>query len=121
VARVAGDDVAVMYAGRLVERGTVDRVLGSPRHPYTSALLGALPLPGVARGELQAIPGQPPSPGERPWDDACAFAARCTHAVGACRTHRPPLVELRDGQWSACDLIGDRPPAVLAAATEANA
>jgi oligopeptide/dipeptide ABC transporter ATP-binding protein len=121
VARVIGDDVAVMYAGRLVERGTVDRVLGDPRHPYTTALLTALPLPGIARGHLQAIPGQPPSPGQLPWNDACAFADRCRFAVGACRTHRPALAELHDGQWSACDVVAHRPIPTHASRSEVAA
>ena len=74
VARAVGHEVAVMYAGRLVETGPVDAVLGAPRHPYTAGLLEALPTPGVARGELSAIPGRPPGPDEEVSDTACAFA-----------------------------------------------
>jgi oligopeptide/dipeptide ABC transporter ATP-binding protein len=108
VARVVGDDVAVMYAGRLVETGSVDQVLDDPQHPYTQALLRALPMPGIARGALQSIPGQPPAPAELPWNGACAFAPRCGHAVSACSDHEPELSLLRGGQRSACDRFGVR-------------
>jgi oligopeptide/dipeptide ABC transporter ATP-binding protein len=110
VARVMGDDVAVMYAGRLVERGRVDQVLHRPGHPYTAGLLDALPLPGIPRGALQAIPGRPPGPDEVVADDACALAPRCRFAQPACATHRPPLVEVRPGQLAACDVVGGDVP-----------
>ncbi|HWF71950.1 MAG TPA: ABC transporter ATP-binding protein [Solirubrobacteraceae bacterium] len=110
VARVIGDDVAVMYAGRLVETGPAEVVLTDPRHPYTTALLDALPLPGIARGALRSIPGQPPGPGARPWEGACAFAPRCRSATGACTSHRPPLSALGPGRLTGCDVIADGAP-----------
>jgi oligopeptide/dipeptide ABC transporter ATP-binding protein len=110
VARVIGDEVAVMYAGRLVETGPVDQVLSQPAHPYTAGLLDALPLPGIPRGALQAIPGRPPGPDEAVPDEACALAPRCRFAQPACSTHRPPLVEVRSGQFAACDVVGGAVP-----------
>jgi len=105
VARVVGDDVAVMYAGRIVESGPVDAVLDAPAHPYTAGLLDALPTPGARRGSLRAIPGRPPAPDEPGLDDRCALAPRCPLAVAACRDHRPPLVAIGPGRASACDVV----------------
>jgi oligopeptide/dipeptide ABC transporter ATP-binding protein len=106
VARAVGHEVAVMYAGRLVETGPVDRVLSAPSHPYTAGLLDALPTPGVPRGALVAIPGRPPGPDEAVPDTVCAFAPRCRFAVDACTTHRPPLAEVAPGRRAACDVVG---------------
>jgi oligopeptide/dipeptide ABC transporter ATP-binding protein len=110
VARAVGHEVAVMYAGRLVETGPVDAVLGEPAHPYTAGLLDALPTPGIPRGELLAIPGRPPSPDELVADAVCAFAPRCRFATPACATHRPPLAEVAAGRRAACDVVGGAVP-----------
>ncbi|MQT05218.1 ABC transporter ATP-binding protein [Streptomyces jumonjinensis] len=90
VARVA-QDVAVMYAGRIVETGALDDVYTSPAHPYTRGLLDAVPDP-ARPGRLVPIDGQPPAPGHRP--AGCAFAPRCPYATETCRTDDPPLVPL---------------------------
>jgi oligopeptide/dipeptide ABC transporter ATP-binding protein len=94
------DRVAVMYAGRLCETGTVGDVFGTPRHAYTDALLRSMPGTGVAREKLVPIPGQPPR------IDAplagCAFAARCGHVRPVCETTRPALLEQSPGHASAC-------------------
>ncbi len=121
VARIVGDDVAVMYAGRLVETGSVDEVLARPAHPYTAGLLDALPLPGIPRGELLAIPGRPPGPDELVSDHACAFAPRCRFAQPSCTRHRPPLVEVRPGRLAACDVVGGEVPRVAPATRGATA
>ncbi|WP_405533888.1 dipeptide/oligopeptide/nickel ABC transporter permease/ATP-binding protein [Streptomyces sp. NBC_00075] len=79
------DDVAVMYAGEIVESGTVTEVLDAPRHPYTKALLGANPHAGEAltpSHRLTAIPGQVPTPGN--WPQGCRFRDRCPFATDAC-------------------------------------
>jgi len=85
------DTVSIFYAGRVVESGTRDEVLRSPRHPYTRALLDALPHPEAAKEKpLVAIGGAPPTPGHIP--DGCPFHPRCAYAVDTCRTDVPELV-----------------------------
>ncbi|MEX0786216.1 MAG: ABC transporter ATP-binding protein [Dehalococcoidia bacterium] len=100
VAQMA-DDVAVMYAGRIAEEGAARDVLRQPRHPYTWALLGALPRLDRVRRPLEAISGSPPDLAELP--DECAFVPRCRKAVTMCRTSpSPPLTELAPGHRAAC-------------------
>jgi oligopeptide transport system ATP-binding protein len=95
------DRVSVFYAGRVVEAGTVEELLSRPRHPYTRALLEALPHPEAEGGaELVAIAGAPASPQRRPL--GCAFHPRCAFAQEACRTDVPPLVPVGDGRLLAC-------------------
>ncbi|MGH2936778.1 MAG: ABC transporter ATP-binding protein [Solirubrobacterales bacterium] len=110
VAHAIGDDVAVMYAGRLVETGPIEEVLGAPAHPYTAALLDALPSPEIPRGELRAIPGVPPVPGDGHREDACAFAPRCRFVADACGLRLPPLAEAAPGHRSACIVIDKAVP-----------
>jgi peptide/nickel transport system ATP-binding protein len=78
------DRVAVMYAGRIVEHGPVDAVLGAPLHPYTRGLIGSLLGGGAPGAPLAQIPGLPPSPMDLP--PGCAFAPRCPRADAACAT-----------------------------------
>jgi oligopeptide transport system ATP-binding protein len=94
------DRVSIFYAGRVVESGPRESVLRRPRHPYTRALLDALPHPEAGEDTpLVAIGGAPASPRRRP--PGCAFHPRCRHAVDACRTDDPPLVAV-DGRRLAC-------------------
>jgi oligopeptide/dipeptide ABC transporter ATP-binding protein len=94
------DRVSIFYAGRVVESGSRDAVLRRPRHPYTRALLDALPHPESARDRpLVAIAGSPPSPARIP--AGCAFHPRCTYAEEACSRDVPPLV-VADGRHFAC-------------------
>jgi oligopeptide/dipeptide ABC transporter ATP-binding protein len=94
------DTVSIFYAGRVVESGARDAVLQTPRHPYTRALLAALPHPEAAKEKpLVAIGGAPPSPGSIP--PGCAFHPRCAYAVDSCRTQVPPLVQV-DSRRLAC-------------------
>ena len=109
VARQMADRVAVMYAGRLVEEGPGATVLGEPAHPYTAGLLRAVPTPETPRGQLQAIPGQPPAAGEAV-DEGCSFAPRCVFAVEECGTHRPALVPVGAVHWAACPVVNGRVP-----------
>jgi oligopeptide transport system ATP-binding protein len=94
------DRVAVFYAGRIVETGTVHELIAEPRHPYTRALLDALPHPESEGAELIAIAGSPPSPQRRP--SGCAFHPRCAYAIESCAVDVPPLVPVGDGRLLAC-------------------
>jgi peptide/nickel transport system ATP-binding protein len=82
-------DVAVMYAGRVVEIGSTARLFGEPVHPYTRGLIGAVPSPDSAE-VLTGIDGQQPRPGRR--GDGCSFAARCDYAIGDCSRQVPEPV-----------------------------
>jgi oligopeptide/dipeptide ABC transporter ATP-binding protein len=89
------DTVSIFYAGRVVESGIREDVLQRPRHPYTRALLDALPHPEAAKEKpLVAIGGAPPTPGRVP--PGCAFHPRCAYAVEVCRAVVPPLVPVSD-------------------------
>jgi oligopeptide/dipeptide ABC transporter ATP-binding protein len=107
VARYA-DRVNVMYAGRIVERGTAREIYGDPRHPYTLGLLRSVPrLDEPRRAKLVPIPGQPPDLMHLP--PGCAFVPRCRFAVSRCREERPGLDELSPGHLSACWLARELP------------
>ena len=94
------DRVSIFYAGRVVESGSREAVLRHPRHPYTQALLDALPHPESARDRpLVAIAGSPPSPASIP--PGCAFHPRCRYAQAECLRDVPPLVVV-DGRHLAC-------------------
>jgi oligopeptide/dipeptide ABC transporter ATP-binding protein len=99
VAEVA-DDVAVMYAGRIVERGPVHAVFEDPQHPYTIGLMGSLPSLSGGEGRLATIPGSVPPPDRMP--AGCRFAPRCPFAVEACTRAQPPLVSVSEGHDVAC-------------------
>jgi oligopeptide/dipeptide ABC transporter ATP-binding protein len=100
VAQMA-DEVAVMYAGRVVESGKSGEIFRGSRHPYTWALLSALPRLDGSPGPLRSIKGSPPDLGELPPE--CAFLPRCHKAVSACRQEPwPALEELSPGHWAAC-------------------
>jgi len=89
------DRVSVMYAGRVVESGPRDLVLREPRHPYTKALLRALPKPESSKASpLVSIPGAPPSANAVP--SGCAFHPRCEFAIASCTTEVPPLIRHGD-------------------------
>jgi len=108
VARMA-DEVAVMYAGRVVESAAVDAIFHRPAHPYTRGLLEAMPRGELAqRRPLRAIDGSPPDLFAPP--PGCAFAARCPHAMRVCTQHEPPEVSVSPGQSAHCWLHhGDAP------------
>ncbi|HYQ18416.1 MAG TPA: ABC transporter ATP-binding protein [Polyangiaceae bacterium] len=92
--------VNVMYAGKIVEHGSVRDIFKRPAHPYTRALLGALPDPSARAQRLEAIPGRVPSPTQLP--AGCAFCARCKHAFEPCAGKQPPLFEVATGHAAAC-------------------
>jgi oligopeptide/dipeptide ABC transporter ATP-binding protein len=89
------DEVAIMYAGRIVERGTVDAVFDAPRHPYTHGLLASLPRIDRTAEKLIAIPGSLPSLAARP--QACRFHPRCFYAQDICRQDEPQLRPVDSG------------------------
>jgi len=94
------DQVAVMYAGRMVESGPVKQIYNSPAHPYTQALLESIPRLGDSRKRLTAIDGQPPDPSAPP--AGCAFHPRCPKVMDRCRTEAPPEFRVADLQTSRC-------------------
>jgi oligopeptide transport system ATP-binding protein len=95
------DRVAVMYAGRIVELGTTRDIFARPSHPYTAALLGSLPRPGIEhRQPLQQIGGTPPDPARL--DPGCPFRVRCAFAVDRCQQEEPPLLARGSSQVAAC-------------------
>jgi oligopeptide/dipeptide ABC transporter ATP-binding protein len=103
VARMA-DRMLVMYAGQAVETGIVDEVFSRPAHPYTRALLAAMPRLDRALGaELQAISGQPPSPAALP--SGCPFHPRCFGAEARCETEAPAPLLLGGGSTSLCHFL----------------
>ncbi len=94
------DRISIFYAGKVVESGTRQDVLQQPRHPYTRALLDALPHPEAAQErELVAIAGSPPTPGAFP--SGCTFHPRCAYLQDSCRTDVPELVDI-GGRLLAC-------------------
>lgn len=101
VAKMA-DEVAVMYAGSVVEQAPAPTLYERPRHPYTWSLLSSRPRWDMERSEpLPAIRGAPPSLIDLP--DECAFVPRCPKAVNTCREQpRPPLTEVEPGHRAAC-------------------
>jgi oligopeptide/dipeptide ABC transporter ATP-binding protein len=99
VARLC-DRVAVMYAGAIVESGTVREIFNTPRHPYTIGLLNCLPRPGGGRSALRTIPGQPPDLAQAV--PGCRFAPRCELADGRCNQHSPDLEVVAGDHLAAC-------------------
>lgn len=91
--------VAVMYAGRIVEQGPIDRVVEAPQHPYTQGLLGSRPRL-ADRQKIQPIPGEVSDLIDLP--DGCAFAPRCPHCQAACEEGPVPLIEVEPGHPSRC-------------------
>jgi peptide/nickel transport system ATP-binding protein len=94
------DDVAVMYAGRIVEYGPTAAVFGDPQHPYTIGLMGSLPSMGKRLGRLASIPGAVPPPAR--WLVGCRFATRCPFADARCRAEAPPLAAMGGDHSAAC-------------------
>ncbi|MCB9945867.1 MAG: ABC transporter ATP-binding protein [Geminicoccaceae bacterium] len=101
VAQMA-DEVAVMYAGRIVESGPARNIFDDPQHPYTLGLMGSLPTLDARRGPLLTIPGIVPSPERLP--DGCRFADRCPFRGPPC-VAVPALAPLGDGHAAACHYV----------------
>jgi len=106
VVKHISDRIAVMYLGKIVELGRAADVIERPRHPYTRALVSAIPTPDPdaerARQRI-VLPGDPPSPLNPP--AGCAFHPRCPYAGEKCKVAVPPLVRIADGREVACILV----------------
>ena len=92
--------VAVMYLGRIVEIASADRLYDVPMHPYTQALIAAIPVPVPGRKRPDRLSGEVPSPIHLP--GGCAFHLRCPHATDVCRREVPSLKEYKPGHFAAC-------------------
>ena len=98
-------DVAVMYAGAIIEYGSVDAVFNKPLHPYTAGLLGAIPNLTDDRERLTAIQGTIADPYHLP--EGCSFCPRCEHAQKCCGTQVPKLMKHEDNHYVACWKYGE--------------
>lgn len=107
IAEIA-DDVAVMYAGKIVEKGSVHDIFHNPKHPYTIGLQKAIPKMGVEVGRLNQIEGTVPTPLD--FADGCRFHTRCPIADAKCVTDEPPLIAGDGGGKVACWKMGQFDP-----------
>jgi len=113
VVRHISDSVAVMYLGQIVEIGSRDDLFRTPSHPYTQALISAIPVPDpTRRAQRLVLAGEPPSPLRPP--SGCRFHPRCRFAADVCRATVPPLRPLGTGHAAACHFAGDVGPALPA-------
>jgi peptide/nickel transport system ATP-binding protein len=106
VIRHMADRVAVMYLGEVVECGPAPDLYAAPKHPYTEALLAAIPVASYgARPARTMVEGDPPNPIAPP--PGCKFHPRCPYATDLCRTERPALIDLGAGRSIACHRAAD--------------
>ena len=104
--RHISNDIAVMYLGKIVERGSADTVFDRPMHPYTQALLSAVPVPDPvleAQREVHMLSGELPSPSNPP--SGCHFRTRCPLATPQCAEEEPRLTVREDGRYVACHYV----------------
>ena len=99
------DQVAVMYAGQIVEYAETQALFTRPRHPYTRGLLRSIPRLDAEQERLDIIPGVVPD--ARVFPQGCRFAPRCPLADAHCRAEAPPLEEIEAGHWASCWKVGD--------------
>jgi peptide/nickel transport system ATP-binding protein len=98
------NDIAVMYLGKLIEKASAEELFEHPLHPYTQALLSAIPVPSLRnRKEMVLLKGEISSPINP--EPICRFANRCIYAQDVCRQSEPPLVDVGGGHFAACHLI----------------
>ncbi len=114
VVKHISDDIAVMYLGRLVEKAPSDELFANPLHPYTKALLSAIPIPNIReKRERILLKGEITSPIEP--KPVCRFAARCTEAHEKCTSEEPGLYEVKPGHFVSCHLFEAEQMAAAAA------
>jgi oligopeptide/dipeptide ABC transporter ATP-binding protein len=105
VVRHISDRVAVMYLGEIVEIAAKTALYAAPRHPYTQALLAAVPIPDPARARQRTLlAGDLPSPIDPP--PGCRFHTRCPHAMSRCRAEAPAMRQVGPDHLAACHLLG---------------
>jgi peptide/nickel transport system ATP-binding protein len=98
------DRIAVMYAGKLVELGATDELFRQPRHPYTEALLAAVPVPEPSRDRKRTLlSGEVADPANLP--SGCVFHPRCPYAEDRCKTEVPEFREIATGHLARCHLV----------------
>jgi oligopeptide/dipeptide ABC transporter ATP-binding protein len=106
VVRHISDRIAVMYVGQLVELAPTAEIFSHPQHPYTAALMRAVPVPDPrVRGTDSILGGEVPSPAAPP--SGCYFHPRCRHAIARCRVEAPELREISPGHFTRCHLAGE--------------
>jgi peptide/nickel transport system ATP-binding protein len=112
-ARYIADDILVMYAGQIVERGPIDEVLGNPLHPYTQLLLSAVPDPatGLEANRIEIRKGLASAAVDPP--AGCRFVQRCPIAIDVCSRVTPPLVEARPEQSARCHVNAPAPEVLV--------
>lgn len=110
VVRQVSQHMAVMYLGRIIEYGETNLLLSNPAHPYTKALVSAVPVAGGRRHERIVLKGEPPNPAVRP--TGCAFHPRCPIARPECTSVSPAFSALSDGRSVACHAIHPNQPAL---------
>ncbi len=98
------DRLVIMYAGRVMEIGSIYDLFSSPLHPYSQGLISTIPSIARERKRLAGIPGASPSP--LAWPGGCRFHPRCPVAIGMCQNAEPELREIQPGRYAACHLIG---------------
>jgi peptide/nickel transport system ATP-binding protein len=103
------DRLVIMYAGKVMEIGPVDKIFNDPLHPYTIGLIATIPSISKERTRLSGIPGSAPSPSELP--TGCRFHPRCTQAMDICRQTEPVVCEVQPERFVACHLFMDTPKA----------
>jgi oligopeptide/dipeptide ABC transporter ATP-binding protein len=123
IVRHIADVVAVMYLGLVVETSPTRRLWSAPLHPYTEALIEAIPRADGSGWLPESLPGEVPDPARPP--QGCRFNPRCPYAFDRCRTEAPPLADIQKGRRVACWLYGpkdeERPPTQFARRTAASA
>jgi peptide/nickel transport system ATP-binding protein len=99
------DDLAVIYAGEIVERGSREAIFDRPAHPYTRGLFGAVPTLDEEKERLNPISGLPPDPSNLP--SGCHFHPRCPHATEHCKDEKIVLREIEPGHFCRCCIVAN--------------